>query len=78
VLTAKEDGPTDWLGFEAQREALRLREIMPKIKHTITKRRMVFTPRPARLSLKFMILPSNLGEDAIFLDCCPSTQSGGR
>jgi hypothetical protein len=23
VLTAKEDGPTDWLGFEAQREALR-------------------------------------------------------
>jgi hypothetical protein len=42
------------------------REIIPKIKDTITKRRMVFTPRPARLSLKFMILPSNLGEDAIF------------
>jgi hypothetical protein len=38
----------------------------------------VFTPRPARLGLKFMILASNLGEDAIFLDCCPSTQSGGR
>jgi hypothetical protein len=55
-----------------------IREIIPKIKHTITKRRIVFTPRPARLSLKFMILPSNLGEDAIFLDCCPSTQSGGR
>jgi hypothetical protein len=55
-----------------------IREIIPKIKHTITKRRMVFTPRPARLSLKFMILPPNLGEDAIFLDCCPSTQSGGR
>ena len=43
-----------------------IREIIPKIKHTITKRRIVFTPRPARLSLKFMILPSNLGEDAIF------------
>jgi hypothetical protein len=25
-----------------------------------------------------MILPSNLGEDAIFLDCCPSTRSRQR